>query len=1191
MNSLEQVLNSHAPAVRARGRDYCQAGRVKMLEQSGNRIEAVVRGTLRYRVEFKGTQNGWTHHCTCPAHADRSTCKHVCAVIFQVEADRRAQSLGESRIDTTRPLAGSRRASPGDVAGVSGVRRAKLRALGSLWGDDRAEAPDGLVDSDEDDEDDDDDDDGASEIDEGEDAEGKLETLNPAVHANKATLRVAPEEESTAAFDARLNRLLSDKSIPKTLKDNLFRQLLNEKFQLAGRRPPPPKLDRAQQLLATLEVNHPLEPTTAARRLALRYVLSPRAHPSTAVGIAVQGARIDRRGEVGPYKTLYGPPSETDLDETDRMAAAVLIDGPRERGTSYSYPYRPAEYALQPALQRLLLPKLAEERRLCFATVRENPSAPLEFDAGPPWEFRLDVESARSAFVLEGALERAGLCIPCAEIDCALTADFAIARGKLLRVEWHGAMAWAVQLGRLSKIKIPRERASDLARVLSRAPLPLPVHAAGLVEQLAGPMSPILGVLAPAALSLQLEASIEFEYAGERLRRGGPSVLLKGARVLRVARDAEAESRAEAQFAAAGGKLRAAGRRVPPAGRTDAAVERSPIDGSFERKRFGALVHALVEQGWRVEGAGRPLRTQGSFDLAVSSGIDWFDVSAEIEFEGAGLELPALLEALAERRSFVRLSDGSYGLVPEEWLEQWTRLATLGEVEAGVLRVKRSRAFLLDTLLAERGAITCDAEFTRLRQRLAQARAPQPAREPAGFQGELRPYQRAGLGWLGYLGEIGLGGCLADDMGLGKTVQLLALMLKRKRRASGPTLVVAPKTLLFNWEREAQRFTPQLAVRKHHGLERARDAAAFADAELVLTTYGTLRQDLAFIKDVRFDLVVLDEAQAIKNARSQSAKAVRLLQAELRFALTGTPIENRVEDLLSIFEFLNPGLLEGSRVLRHLLDGSDRLATARLTARALGPFLLRRTKEQVLSELPGKSEQLLSCELEGVQRREYDALRDYYRGTLLAKVDEVGIEKAGMNVLEALLRLRQAACHLALVDKQHAQTPSAKLETLVERLSELRESGHKALVFSQFTSFLALVRPELDARKLKYEYLDGKTRDREAKVARFQSDPDTSVFLISLKAGGVGLNLTSADYVFLLDPWWNPAVERQAVDRAHRIGQTRPVTAYRIVASDTVEAKVLELQQRKRELADALFEGTGHALRELTRADLEALLA
>jgi SNF2 family DNA or RNA helicase len=336
---------------------------------------------------------------------------------------------------------------------------------------------------------------------------------------------------------------------------------------------------------------------------------------------------------------------------------------------------------------------------------------------------------------------------------------------------------------------------------------------------------------------------------------------------------------------------------------------------------------------------------------------------------------------------------------------------------------------------------------------------------------------------------------------------------------------------------------------------------------------------------------VLDEAQAIKNATSQSAKAARLLHADQRFALTGTPIENRVEDLLSIFEFLNPGLLEGSRVLRQLLEGDDELETARLAARALGPFILRRTKEQVLTELPKKSEQVVHCELEGAQRREYDALREHYRSTLLAKVDQVGIEKAGMSVLEALLRLRQAACHLALIDKQHAKTPSAKLDTLFEMLEELRDSGHKALVFSQFTSFLALVKPELDKRKLNFAYLDGKTRDREKRVEDFQRDPSTSVFLISLKAGGVGLNLTAADYVFLLDPWWNPAVERQAIDRTHRIGQTRPVTAYRLVARDTVEDKVLALQERKRALADALFEGAGSALRELTRADLEAILS
>ncbi|HTF89256.1 MAG TPA: DEAD/DEAH box helicase, partial [Planctomycetota bacterium] len=406
----------------------------------------------------------------------------------------------------------------------------------------------------------------------------------------------------------------------------------------------------------------------------------------------------------------------------------------------------------------------------------------------------------------------------------------------------------------------------------------------------------------------------------------------------------------------------------------------------------------------------------------------------------------------------------------------------------------------------------------------------------------------------------------------------------------GPTLVVAPKTLLFNWESECKRFAPTLRVLIHHGNARARTVEPLTDTDLVVTTYGTMRLDIELLSKIEFDLAVLDEAQAIKNPASQAAKAARLLKAKLRLALTGTPVENRLGDLLSIFDYLNPGLVEGSRALRSL-GAEDDVDAARIAARALRPFMLRRTKEEVLRDLPPKTEQTLLVELEGTQKKEYEKLRGHYQRTLLATVDDIGLDKARMNVLEALLRLRQAACHVGLIDETRVDEPCAKIETLLPLLEEVLSAGHKALVFSQFTSFLAILRADLDKRGIAYEYLDGQTRDRAARVTHFQEDAAVGLFLVSLKAGGVGLNLTAADYVFLLDPWWNPAVERQAVDRAHRIGQTRAVSAYRLVARDTVEEKVLALQDRKKALADALFAGEGRALRELTREDLEWVLS
>jgi SNF2 family DNA or RNA helicase len=384
-----------------------------------------------------------------------------------------------------------------------------------------------------------------------------------------------------------------------------------------------------------------------------------------------------------------------------------------------------------------------------------------------------------------------------------------------------------------------------------------------------------------------------------------------------------------------------------------------------------------------------------------------------------------------------------------------------------------------------------------------------------------------------------------------------------------------------------------LRVLDHTGLERPRDTAHFEDYDLVLTTYGTLRRDVLNFKDAQFDYVILDEAQAIKNASTESAKAARLLRGDHRLALSGTPVENHLGELWSLFEFLNPGMLGSASVFR--LGGAGARSpdeeTRTLLARALRPFILRRTKARVAKELPAKLEQTLYCELEPIQRKLYNELREHYRRSLLGRIEREGLQKSKILVLEALLRLRQAACHPGLIDPGRSGETGAKLDMLLPQLAEVLEEDHKVLVFSQFTSLLTLVRQRLQAEKLPYLYLDGRTRDRGSVVERFQNDPDSRLFLISLKAGGLGLNLTAAEYVYLLDPWWNPAVEAQAIDRTHRIGQTRQVFAYRLIARDTVEENVLALQESKRDLADAIIREDNSLIRNLGREDLELLLS
>jgi SNF2 family DNA or RNA helicase len=444
---------------------------------------------------------------------------------------------------------------------------------------------------------------------------------------------------------------------------------------------------------------------------------------------------------------------------------------------------------------------------------------------------------------------------------------------------------------------------------------------------------------------------------------------------------------------------------------------------------------------------------------------------------------------------------------------------------------------------------------------------------------------------LHFLRETGLGGCLADDMGLGKTVQTLALLDSVRGESGGrPSLVVAPRSLLFNWAAEARRFAPHIRVREHHGSDRTRNIGAVSDCDVLLTTYATMRLDIAELSQVDFEYVVLDEAQAIKNATSQAAKASRLLRGRHRLALSGTPIENHLGEVWSLFEFLNPGLLGSARAFTRSFAAKNAPPERReALARALRPLILRRTKEQVAPELPERIEQTLYCELEGKQKTQYDELRDHYRQALLGRVRKGGIDKSRMQILEALLRLRQTACAPALIDPR-SDAPSAKSEMLMNELRSVVESGHRALVFSQFTSFLQLIRMELDRENFTYLYLDGKTRDRQSLVEQFQKHDGPPLFLISLKAGGLGLNLTNADYIFLLDPWWNPAVEAQAIDRAHRIGRQKPVVAYRLIARDTVEEKILELQSRKRELAESILSEDNSVLRKLELEDLEMLL-
>jgi SNF2 family DNA or RNA helicase len=448
---------------------------------------------------------------------------------------------------------------------------------------------------------------------------------------------------------------------------------------------------------------------------------------------------------------------------------------------------------------------------------------------------------------------------------------------------------------------------------------------------------------------------------------------------------------------------------------------------------------------------------------------------------------------------------------------------------------------------------------------------------PADLTATLRSYQRAGIDWLCFLRDAGLGALLADDMGLGKTLQTLCAV-------RGRTLIVAPKSVVHNWQIEAGRFRPSLRTSLYQGPKRALDPRA----DVTITSYAILRLDADELARESWDTVVLDEAQAIKNPDSQVSRAAYALKSKFSVALTGTPLENRLEELWSILYFSHRGLLPGrsqfhERYAAPIEQGDrERLAALRQKTK---PFVLRRLKRDVLPELPPRTDMILEVELDPAERDVYNAVRAATLRDVVKKLEEGG---SVLPALEALLRMRQAACHAGLVPGQQADT-SSKIEALLENLEQVAAEGHKALVFSQWTSLLDRVEPHLQAANLRFERLDGSTRDRASVVATFQSESGPPVLLTSLKAGGTGLNLTAADHVFLLDPWWNPAVEDQAADRAHRIGQERPVMVYRLIAKDTVEEGILALQAKKRGLAEAALEGAAAAA-AITREDLLSLL-
>jgi hypothetical protein len=840
----------------------------------------------------------------------------------------------------------------------------------------------------------------------------------------------------------------------------------------------------------------------------------------------------------------------------------------------------------------------------CFLRTDPNadvPPLPMQWDDGPPWEFQLNVQLDQETgrYIVRGEVRREGLSMSLDDVQLMTHSGLIFTRTHIARFNDHDAFQWIIFLRRHKSLQVPAAHADELLKRLTDLPQlpPLELPEELRPEEVSPKPRMRLRIEQPrrtAYGSDRLIGHLSFDYDGAMIPMNDPGSGIYQSEPRRLLRrDAQAETAAVSLLLSLGFKL----------SYSSAAEETQEL--VLPPRLLPPLVRRLTELEWHVEADGKLYRQSGKVKIEVSSGIDWFELHGEADFGGQTVKLPKLLAALRKGEKTVVLGDGSLGVLPEQWLKQYGALAGMGTDEGDHLKFSRTQIGLLDALLAAQPEASCDEVFQQARKKVLEFSGVEPGDAPPGFIGTLRPYQRDGLGWMRFLRDFRFGGCLADDMGLGKTVQVLALLEDRRdlRPAEASTnghgtkkglsLVVVPRSLIFNWMEEAARFAPDLRVLDHTGVLRGKSPEAFAGYDLVLTTYGTLRNDIEMMRNIHFDYVILDEAQAIKNSATGSAKAVRLLQGDHRLALSGTPVQNHLGELWSLFEFLNPGMLGSARAFESAGAGARVVEqeTREVLARALRPFILRRTKAQVASDLPARIEQTIHCELGPAQRKLYDELRDHYRQALMTRIEKEGMNKAKIQILEALLRLRQAACHPGLIDKKNRHLDSAKLDALLPQLAEVVDGNHKALVFSQFTSLLSIVRERLDKEKIVYEYLDGRTRDRAERVKRFQTDDNCKLFLISLKAGGLGLNLTAAEYVFLLDPWWNPAVEAQAIDRAHRIGQSRQVFAYRLIAKDTVEEKVVQLQATKRELADAILNADNSIISTIGKEELQLLLS
>ena len=1004
----------------------------------------------------------------------------------------------------------------------------------------------------------------------------------------------------------------------------------------------PPDLPPALRawLAALTEADRPpeAEPTDypATVRDRLLYVL----HVGDGRRLSVETVKATLRkdGTFGksprPYdasRITWETPPKFVLPIDRRILRLLDHQGLRHSAYGYGYPAPPREPGA--VMETLALIAGTGRGRLEAADGPVlRPGAPRE----AAFEWRADADGAQR-LVLVGADARPLTLLPIDPPACvdpesgeiapaALPVPSAMARAlaQAPAVPPEAAATVAEALNRLTTARPPGPQAMRTQTRAGLRPTPvLRLHALKARKRVSYWDKPQTGAVAALRLS--------FDYAGvavpaepradPRLREGDTVVILR--------RDLRAEDAAFDRLAALGAApLRDLGLEAPGSGRGDLAFpDLDDETGDAAALAFTAeTAPRLRAEGWRVEiDDSWPWRVHDG-PVEIRAGVTegdggWFSAGLTLEVDGQSLDLAPLLRAIAatlpidaegrveadfdlaeyleDMVLYQRLPDGRHAPLTG------ARLAPLVEAFCAAMRLfdgahPAEAAGLRDLAEALEG---CGAPFTGgaalldLADRLRALAAAPMAEPPAALTATLRPYQKTGYGWLKALAATGFGGALADDMGLGKTVQTLALLADRHlaQGADRPSLLIAPTSLVGTWLAEAARFAPDLRVLALRGPGRAADFDRIAAHHLVISTYPLLHRDLAVLKAQAWEIIILDEAQAVKNPAAAVAKHIRALQGRMRLALSGTPLENSLEDLWALYDWLIPGLLGDRKSFRTqfripIEREGDAGAQARLNAR-VRPFLLRRTKAEVAADLPEKTEIADLVSLGERQRALYETIRATMDARVRAAIAARGLAASRITILDALLKLRQVCCDPALLkDDTAAKAGSAKRERLMALLEELIAEGRRVLVFSQFVAMLRLIEADVQARGWRYAWLTGATRDRDAAVADFQHG-DAPLFLISLKAGGVGLTLTAADTVILYDPWWNPAVERQAMDRAHRIGQRRAVFVHRLVAEGTVEQAIVALQARKQAMADALFDGEAGGPLALGEDDLALLFA